>query len=75
VPVTINNPKQVNIAADGGQQVNVQAKSGEKKNPRRTRQKPKHIIDSHCHQSPSPRSKSAGAQLQREMIVSLRLRE
>jgi len=23
VPVTINNPKQVNIAADGGQQVNV----------------------------------------------------
>ena len=24
VPVTINNPKQVNIAADGGQQVNVQ---------------------------------------------------
>lgn len=26
VPVTINNPKQVNIAADGGQQVNVQSK-------------------------------------------------
>lgn len=26
VPVTINNPKQVNIAADGGQQVNVQQK-------------------------------------------------
>lgn len=24
VPVTINNPQQVNIAADGGQQVNVQ---------------------------------------------------
>ena len=24
VPVTINNPKQVNIAAEGGQQVNVQ---------------------------------------------------
>jgi hypothetical protein len=24
MPVTINNPKQVNIAADGGQQVNVQ---------------------------------------------------
>jgi hypothetical protein len=24
VPVTINNPRQVNIAADGGQQVNVQ---------------------------------------------------
>ena len=23
VPVTINNPQQVNIAADGGQQVNV----------------------------------------------------
>jgi hypothetical protein len=26
VPVTINNPQQVNIAADGGQQVNVQKK-------------------------------------------------
>ena len=26
MPVTINNPKQVNIAADGGQQVNVQRK-------------------------------------------------
>lgn len=26
VPVTINNPQQVNIAADGGQQVNVQTK-------------------------------------------------
>ena len=23
VPVTVNNPKQVNIAADGGQQLNV----------------------------------------------------
>jgi hypothetical protein len=23
VPVTINNPRQVNIAADGGQQVNI----------------------------------------------------
>jgi hypothetical protein len=32
VPVTINNPKQVNIAADGGQQVNVQAKRKRKKN-------------------------------------------
>lgn len=32
VPVTINNPKQVNIAADGGQQVNVQkSKSKQKK--------------------------------------------
>ena len=31
VPVTINNPKQVNIAADGGQQVNVQAKRKRKK--------------------------------------------
>jgi hypothetical protein len=27
VPVTINNPQQVNIAADGGQQVNVQNKT------------------------------------------------
>jgi hypothetical protein len=26
VPVTINNPKQVNMAADGGQQVKVQNK-------------------------------------------------
>jgi hypothetical protein len=26
VPVTINNPQQVNIAAEGGQQVNVQSK-------------------------------------------------
>lgn len=26
VPVMINNPQQVNIAADGGQQVNVQKK-------------------------------------------------
>jgi hypothetical protein len=31
VPVTINNPKQVNIAADGGQQVNMQAKRKRKK--------------------------------------------
>jgi hypothetical protein len=30
VPVTINNPKQVNIAAEGGQQVNVQAKKRKK---------------------------------------------
>jgi hypothetical protein len=27
VPVTINKPKQVNTAADGGQQVNIQSKS------------------------------------------------
>jgi hypothetical protein len=26
MPVTINNPKQVNIAVEGGQQVNVQSK-------------------------------------------------
>lgn len=38
MPVTINNPKQVNIAADGGQQVNLQAKNGRKK-PLRTRSK------------------------------------
>jgi len=44
MPVTINNPKQVNIAADGGQQVNVQAKASGKK-PRRARRKPKHIIE------------------------------
>jgi hypothetical protein len=31
VPVTINNPQQVNIAADGGQQVNVQKKQKRKK--------------------------------------------
>ena len=30
VPVTINNPKQVNIAADGGQQVNVQKQTNTK---------------------------------------------
>jgi hypothetical protein len=36
VPVTINNPKQVNIAADGGQQVNVQNKSGAKNRKRKT---------------------------------------
>jgi hypothetical protein len=30
MPVTINNPQQVNIAAEGGQQVNVQ-KKGKKK--------------------------------------------
>jgi hypothetical protein len=35
VPVTINNPKQVNIAADGGQQVNVQNKSGVKSRKRK----------------------------------------
>jgi hypothetical protein len=29
VPVTINNPKQVNIAADGGQQVNLQSIPGQ----------------------------------------------
>ncbi|HEX5736371.1 MAG TPA: hypothetical protein VF131_26310 [Blastocatellia bacterium] len=37
VPVTINNPKQVNIAADGGQQVNVQAKRKRKKTPKGAR--------------------------------------
>src|ERR1051325_159855 len=31
VPVTINNPEQVNIATDGGQQVNVQEKGKAKK--------------------------------------------
>lgn len=31
VPVTINNPEQVNIAADGGQQVNVQEKKKTRK--------------------------------------------
>ena len=31
VPVTINNPKQVNIAADGGQQVNLQKQSKKRK--------------------------------------------
>ena len=35
VPVTINNPKQVNIAADGGQQVNVQNKAEAKSRKRR----------------------------------------
>jgi hypothetical protein len=34
VPVTINNPKQVNIAADGGQQVNARAKRKRKKTPK-----------------------------------------
>lgn len=35
MPVTINNPKQVNIAADGGQQVNVQQETNPKeKQPR-----------------------------------------
>ncbi len=29
MPVTINNPQQVNIAADGGQQVNVSKTSNE----------------------------------------------
>jgi hypothetical protein len=38
VPVTINNPKQVNIAADGGQQVNVQ-KSKRKQKKASTRSK------------------------------------
>jgi len=44
VPVTINNPQQVNIAADGGQQVNVQAKSNGNKKPRRTIKKLKSTI-------------------------------
>jgi len=35
IPVTINNPQQVNIAADGGQQVNVQKKSKQKKKQKR----------------------------------------
>ena len=38
VPVTINNPEQVNIAADGGQQVNVQQKAKRKKKQTRTAQ-------------------------------------
>ena len=38
VPVTINNPKQVNIAADGGQQVNLQ-KSKRKQKKASTRSK------------------------------------
>lgn len=45
MPVTINNPQQVNIAAEGGQQVNVQANNDRKKKPRRARHKPKHIIE------------------------------
>jgi hypothetical protein len=36
VPVTINNPKQVNIAADGGQQVNVQNKAKAKSKKHKT---------------------------------------
>ena len=28
VPVTINNPRQVNIAADGGRQVNISEQNG-----------------------------------------------
>lgn len=36
VPVTINNPKQVNIAAEGGQQVNVQEKAKAKSRKRKT---------------------------------------
>ena len=36
VPVTINNPKQVNIAADGGQQVNVQEKAKANRRKRKT---------------------------------------
>ena len=36
VPVMINNPKQVNIAADGGQQVNVQEKAKAKSRKRKT---------------------------------------
>ena len=31
MPVMINNPEQVNIAADGGQQVNVNAKGKHRK--------------------------------------------
>jgi hypothetical protein len=42
VPVKINNPKQVNIAADGGQQVNVQSKS-KKKSPARSMKSVKQI--------------------------------
>ena len=37
MPVTINNPQQVNIAADGGQQVSVQA---EKKTRRKVKALP-----------------------------------
>jgi hypothetical protein len=33
MPVTINNPQQVNIAVDGGQQVNVQNEKSKKTNP------------------------------------------
>ena len=36
MPVTINNPKQVNIAVDGGQQVNVQKKTKGKSRKRKT---------------------------------------
>ena len=35
MPVTINNPKQVNIAADGGQQVNLQKQGRSKKREKR----------------------------------------
>ena len=36
MPVRINNPKQVNIAADGGRQVNVQEKAKAKSRKRKT---------------------------------------
>ena len=35
MPVTINNSKQVNIAAEGGQQVNVQNKANAKSKKRK----------------------------------------
>jgi hypothetical protein len=44
-PVTINNPKQVIIAANGGQQVNVQNKRRAKnRNRKKASNKPKAIL-------------------------------
>lgn len=40
VPVTINNPQQVNIAADGGQQVNVQRNKQTKKSAKKITDSP-----------------------------------
>jgi hypothetical protein len=44
VPVTINNPKQVNIAADGGQQVNVQKAEARSRKRKSASNKPQPIL-------------------------------
>ena len=45
MPVTINNPKQVNIAADGGQQVNVQENAkGKTRKCKTASNKPKPVL-------------------------------